>query len=99
MSLNTAFHPLTIKDVRRETPDAVSIAFEVPAELSDLYRFEAGQYLTLRTDLGGQEVRRNYSVCVSPLDGELRAAGDVRSGAWNPWLTPAGSPPWQRKLE
>ncbi|MGZ8364584.1 MAG: 1,2-phenylacetyl-CoA epoxidase subunit PaaE [Caulobacteraceae bacterium] len=74
MSLNTAFHPLTVREVRRETPDAVSIVFDTPADLADLYRFEAGQYLTLRHDLDGEEVRRNYSVCVSPLDGELRIA-------------------------
>jgi ring-1,2-phenylacetyl-CoA epoxidase subunit PaaE len=74
MSLNARFHPLTIAEVRRETPDAVSIRFEVPEEFADLYRFEAGQYLTLRTDLGGEEVRRNYSVCVAPHEGELRIA-------------------------
>ena len=74
MSLNAAFHPLKVREVRRETRDAVSIALEPPAELADLYRFEAGQYLTLRTELEGEEIRRNYSVCVSPLDGELRLA-------------------------
>ena len=74
MSLNTAFHPLTIGEVRRETTDAVSIRFEVPEDLADLYRFEAGQYLTLRYELGGEELRRNYSVCVSPDQRELRIA-------------------------
>jgi ring-1,2-phenylacetyl-CoA epoxidase subunit PaaE len=74
MSLNTAFHPLTIGEVRRETSDAVSIRFDVPPDLADLYRFEAGQYLTQRMDLGGEELRRNYSVCVSPDDRELRIA-------------------------
>ena len=74
MSLNTSFHPLTIREVRRETPQAVSIVFDVPDDLAELYRFEAGQYLTLRHDLDGEELRRNYSVCVSPLDNELRIA-------------------------
>lgn len=74
MSLNTAFHPLTVREVRRETPQAVSIVFDVPDELAELYRFDAGQYLTLRHDLDGEELRRNYSVCVSPLDNELRIA-------------------------
>jgi ring-1,2-phenylacetyl-CoA epoxidase subunit PaaE len=86
MSLNTAFHPLTVKEVRRETIDAVSIAFDVPPELADLYRFEAGQYLTLRTDLGGEEVRRNYSVCVAPHEGELRiAVKQVAGGLFSRW--------------
>ncbi|HEX8234233.1 MAG TPA: 1,2-phenylacetyl-CoA epoxidase subunit PaaE [Caulobacteraceae bacterium] len=86
MSLNAAFHPLRVKEVRRETRDAVSIAFEAPEELADLYRFQAGQYLTLKTDLEGEEVRRNYSVCVSPLDGELRiAVKEVAGGVFSRW--------------
>jgi len=84
MSLNAAFHPLRVKEVRRETRDAVSIALEPPAELAELYRFEAGQYLTLRTELEGEEIRRNYSVCVSPLDGELRiAVKEVAGGVFS----------------
>jgi ring-1,2-phenylacetyl-CoA epoxidase subunit PaaE len=74
MSLNAAFHPLRISEVRRETADAVSIVFAVPDDLREFYRFDAGQYLTLKHDLAGEDVRRNYSVCVSPLDGELRIA-------------------------
>jgi ring-1,2-phenylacetyl-CoA epoxidase subunit PaaE len=68
------FHRLTIADVRRETPEAVSIAFAVPRELTEAYRFHPGQHLTLRTQVGGAEVRRSYSICVSPDDGELRVA-------------------------
>jgi ring-1,2-phenylacetyl-CoA epoxidase subunit PaaE len=68
------FHPLTIKDVRRETPDAVSIAFAVPDELRDAYRFTPGQYLTLKTNVDGEELRRSYSICSGLDDGELRVA-------------------------
>ncbi len=68
------FHQLIVKDIRRETEDAVSVAFEVPEALVTEYEFIQGQYLTLKTELNGEEVRRNYSVCVSPLDGELRVA-------------------------
>ena len=57
------FHRLKIADVRRETPEAVSIAFAVPRELSEAYRFHPGQHLTLRTQVGGAEVRRSYSIC------------------------------------
>ena len=66
------FHRLTIRDVRRETPDAVSIAFDIPPELRDAYAFEPGQYLTLRANLDGEEVRRSYSISSGPYDGELR---------------------------
>lgn len=68
------FHRLKIADVRRETPDAVSIAFAVPRELADAYRFTPGQHVTMRTKIDGDEVRRSYSICVSPDDGELRVA-------------------------
>jgi ring-1,2-phenylacetyl-CoA epoxidase subunit PaaE len=66
------FHRLTIADIRRETPDAVSLAFAVPARLARAYRFLSGQYLTLRAEIGGEEMRRSYSICSGPDDGELR---------------------------
>ena len=68
------FHRLQVRDVRRETRDAVSIAFAVPEDLEPDYAFEPGQYLTLRTDLDGADVRRSYSICSGPADGELRIA-------------------------
>jgi ring-1,2-phenylacetyl-CoA epoxidase subunit PaaE len=68
------WHKLTVKDVRRETPDCVSISFQVPEELKSLYQFKQGQNLTLRLNLDGEEVRRSYSICSSPLDNELRLA-------------------------
>jgi len=68
------FYTLKVKEVRRETPDCVSIAFDVPQDLKADYKFIQGQYLTLRTDIGGEDVRRSYSICSSPLDAELRVA-------------------------
>ena len=68
------FHPLKVADIRRETEDAVSVAFEVPESLAEEYQFIQGQYLTLRKEINGEDIRRNYSVCVSPLDEELRVA-------------------------
>src|SRR5580704_14965229 len=68
------FHRLTISDVRRETPDAVSLAFAVPERLARAYRFLPGQYLTLRAAIGGAEIRRSYSICSGLDDGELRIA-------------------------
>lgn len=78
------FHRLTIADVRRETPEAVSIAFAVPHELAGAYRFNPGQHLTLRTQIDGAEVRRSYSICTAPDDGELRVAVKrVEGGAFS----------------
>ena len=68
------FHRLTIADVRRETPDAVSVAFAVPAHLTETFRFHPGQYLTLRTVIEGEDVRRSYSICSGLDDHELRVA-------------------------
>ncbi len=68
------FHRLTVSDVRRETPEAVSIAFAVPPDLAGAYRFNPGQHITLRTQVDGNEVRRSYSICTTPGDHELRIA-------------------------
>lgn len=68
------FHTLSVSDIRKETVDTVSVAFNVPTNLKDDYQFIQGQYLTLKTRIDGEEVRRSYSICVSPLDNELRVA-------------------------
>lgn len=78
------FHRLKIADIRRETPDAVSIAFSVPLNLRDAYRFQPGQHLTLRTDRNGEDIRRSYSICTGLDDGELRVAiKKVEGGAFS----------------
>ncbi|WP_199544665.1 1,2-phenylacetyl-CoA epoxidase subunit PaaE [Paraburkholderia kururiensis] len=70
------FHPLRIREVRPETADAVSVAFEVPPELREAYRFTQGQFVTLKAHIDGEETRRSYSICVGVTDydrdGELR---------------------------
>jgi ring-1,2-phenylacetyl-CoA epoxidase subunit PaaE len=68
------FHSLTIKDVRNETRDAVSIAFEIPQHLQDSFHFTQGQHLVMRAQMDGEEVRRSYSICTGVNDGELRVA-------------------------
>src|SRR5689334_3133306 len=80
------FHRLAVNDLRRETADAVSLTFDIPKDLSDDYAFAPGQYLTLRTTMDGEEVRRSYSICSGPDDGELRiAVKKVDGGAFSPW--------------
>jgi ring-1,2-phenylacetyl-CoA epoxidase subunit PaaE len=68
------FEQLTVREVRRETNDCVSIAFEIPNALKNAFQFLQGQYITLKTRIGGEEVRRSYSICSSPLEDELRVA-------------------------
>lgn len=75
------FHKLKVKDIKRETADAVSVAFDVPAPQQPEYLFKQGQYITLKLNLGGQEVRRSYSLCTAPHEKELRVAiKEVKDG-------------------
>jgi ring-1,2-phenylacetyl-CoA epoxidase subunit PaaE len=68
------FHPLLIKEIKRETPDCVSVQFDVPDKLKKDFSYKQGQSLTMRTMINGEEVRRTYSICSSPLDNEWRVA-------------------------
>lgn len=80
------FHPLAIAEVRRETADAVSLRFDVPPALAGDYRFVQGQHLNLRVFLDGEELRRSYSICSAPDDGELRVAiKKVPGGRFSAW--------------
>ncbi len=80
----SSFLKLIIKEVKRETATAVSILFNVPAELKPNYAFIAGQYVNLRLTLDGKEIRRAYSICSSPESGELRiAVKAVKNGAFS----------------
>lgn len=74
------FHPLKIKEVRRETPDCVTVLFEIPEELKKTFAFRQGQSLTMRRILNGEEVRRTYSICSSPLDNIWRVAIKKQEG-------------------
>src|ERR1700712_3944283 len=86
MSTTPRFHRLAVDDIRREAADAVSITFTIPDELANDDRFAPGQYLTLRTMLDGEEVRRSYSICSGPDEGELRiAVKKVDGGAFSNW--------------
>ncbi|QND72674.1 1,2-phenylacetyl-CoA epoxidase subunit PaaE [Tardiphaga robiniae] len=86
MSQTPKFHRLAVDDLRRETSDAVSMTFAIPEDLEQDYAFAPGQYLTLRTMMDGEEVRRSYSICSSPDDRELRiAVKKVDGGAFSNW--------------
>ena len=88
MSLTPRFHRLAVNDLRREAADAVSMTFAIPKELEGDYGFNPGQYLTLRMTLGGEEVRRSYSICSGPDDGEIRiAVKRVDGGAFSGFVT------------
>jgi len=79
------FHRLPIARVDRETRDAVAITFDVPDALREQFRFEAGQHLTLRADIAGEDVRRSYSICAAvgePLRVAVKRAPGGIFSAW-----------------
>ncbi|MBS1783126.1 MAG: phenylacetate-CoA oxygenase/reductase subunit PaaK [Bacteroidetes bacterium] len=68
------FFPLTVKEVRTETADCVSVALEIPQDMEKLFQFSPGQYLTFKHHIDNVEVRRSYSICSSLAERELRVA-------------------------
>jgi len=68
------FHKLQVKEVREETADCVSIVFTVPESLKTEFSFEQGQNITIKKEIGGEEIRRSYSICSAPFENELRVA-------------------------
>ncbi|MCL7752140.1 ferredoxin--NADP reductase [Polaribacter sp. Z022] len=60
-------YTLKVLEVKKETKDAVSVAFDVSYELYDAFNYKPGQFLTLQFNLKGQQVRRSYSLCSSPV--------------------------------
>lgn len=70
----STFHKLSIKNIKKEANKAISIAFNVPENLKEAFAFKAGQYITLKANLNGNEIRRDYSLCETPKSGELKIA-------------------------
>lgn len=68
------FHSLKVKDIKKETPDCVSVSFEIPAELKTAFSFDHGQNITIKKIIDGEELRRSYSICTAPFENELRIA-------------------------
>lgn len=78
------FHTLTVSEVKKETPNSVSIVFTVPENLKNRFAFKAGQYLTVKYQHKGKELRRAYSICSSPKSGVLKiGVKKVENGAFS----------------
>ena len=72
--MSTQFHSLKVSNLQRETEGCVSVAFEVPTALQGAFSYASGQYLTLKTVIDGEELRRSYSLCSAPHENEWRVA-------------------------
>mgnify|MGYP000347898573 FL=1 len=82
------FHNVTIKEIKQETADAVSVLFDIPEKVKANFNFTAGQYITLQKELDGKEVRRAYSICSTPKSGDIRVAiKSVENGTFSVYAT------------
>ncbi|WP_418130849.1 1,2-phenylacetyl-CoA epoxidase subunit PaaE [Variovorax sp. 375MFSha3.1] len=91
--MSTLFHPLRVKAIEPDTHEAVIVSFEVPTDLQEVFGFTQGQYLTLRHDIDGQDLRRSYSICAGLDDGELRVGvRKVRGGVFSNWINASLKP-------
>ncbi len=84
--MSVSFHTLEIAEIVPETAEASSIRFRVPEELRETFKFKAGQHLTLKAEIQGEEIRRNYSLCVAPQDREVKVTVKrIEGGAFSTW--------------
>lgn len=83
--MSAAFHPLKILDIAKETDQAIALTLAPDEALADAFAFTPGQHLTFRADIGGEDIRRNYSICVEP-GGPLKVAiKQVNGGLFSSW--------------
>jgi ring-1,2-phenylacetyl-CoA epoxidase subunit PaaE len=83
---NSLFNSLTVASIKQENRDTVLVGFSVPPELADAYRYRQGQYLTLRANVGGEELRRSYSIYTSAQENRLEIAiKRIQGGAFSTW--------------
>ena len=87
------FHDLRVRRIEPDTAEASIVTFDVPPELREVFGFTQGQYLTLRTTIDGQDLRRSYSICAGVDDGELRVGvRKVKGGVFSHWINQSLKP-------
>jgi ring-1,2-phenylacetyl-CoA epoxidase subunit PaaE len=87
------FYPLTVAAVKHETRDAIAVTFKVPRDLKETFAYQQGQHLTLRAMIGGEDVRRSYSICSAVQDDVLRVAiKRTTGGLFSTWANEALQP-------
>lgn len=80
----SSFHKLSVKNINKEANKAISVVFDVPEHLKSSFLFKAGQYITIKKDINGNELRRDYSICSSPKSNELKVAiKEVKDGTFS----------------
>ncbi len=64
------FHALKITAVDSLTPNAVTLTFDIPEHLKNTFAYTAGQYITIKHTVNGEELRRAYSISSAPSSGK-----------------------------
>ncbi|MDR6537577.1 1,2-phenylacetyl-CoA epoxidase subunit PaaE [Variovorax soli] len=91
--MSVIFHPLRVRSIEPDTAEAVVVSFDVPEDLRGVFGFTQGQYLTLRKEIDGQDLRRSYSICAGVDDGELRVGvRKVQQGLFSNWINSSLKP-------
>ncbi len=62
----STFYPLPVKKIKSLTPSSVAITLRVGEEFRNEFQFNAGQYITVKKNLNGEELRRAYSISSAP---------------------------------
>lgn len=82
----TKFFPVIVSDIKRDTRDSIVVTLDIPEENKGVFNFSQGQYLTLRTHIDGEEIRRSYSICAAANDAKLRVGiKKVSGGLFSSW--------------
>ena len=85
--MSAHFYPLTVAEIVPETAEANSIRFDIPPELRERFAFKAGQHLTLKATIAGEEVRRNYSLCTAPDEQDwMVTVKRIAGGVFSNWV-------------
>jgi len=78
------FQEVKVLEVKKETPDTVSVAFDVPESFK---KYKSGQYVTIKKQIGGEDVRRSYSLCSTPNEDDFRVAvKEIANGKMSSFL-------------
>lgn len=80
------FYPIKVKAINRQTDKAVEISFEIPKDLESTFQHKSGQYLTLSTEIKGEEIRRSYSICSTPDEGLSVVIKSIPNGVFSNYV-------------
>ena len=83
-------HHLVVSNIKQETVDSVVVSFKTEGETKSIYKFKAGQYLTLCSKIKGEEIKRSYSICSDPQSGKLQVGVKaIKNGVYSNYINDA----------